>query len=101
MSIEVREASVPGGRVIDLGDVACRPSVVQQDEIMRVVSEALGGTWMCVSMSGYWVIGHNPDGPGWHPVYGHRPGEQTRRFDVALSRATGLPVVLTVSARKS
>jgi len=91
-----------GRQVIELTGFPAKPTEVQADELMRLLTAELGrGRWGAVKLSGYWVISNVPDGVDemWRPVFGHEPGQQTRAFDKAVANATGLAVVRTVPLR--
>lgn len=89
---------------IELGnDVPLRPTDVQAGRIMREISAIRGEGIGAVKLSGYWTIGrfnyeaHDAGkGGDWRPIYGHRPGQQRKSFDRALSDALGVDVVRTV-----
>lgn len=73
------------------------------DEIMRMVSSCMNRPLGAVKIGGYWLIGdttpvQTTDGRAkeWTPIWGHKPGQRTRKFDRALSEALNVVVVSQV-----
>lgn len=81
-------------------DFPTKPDELEVDRLMRALSEVLDEGWGAVKISGYWLIGRTDvNEQGWQPTYGHRPGEQSRKFVNALAIGTGRAVVSIVPAR--
>lgn len=82
-----------GGRPfsIDLTNCPERPTITQADEVMEALSAAYGFRMGAIKSGGYWILGDTTN--GWSPIYGHRSGEQTRKFDLMLTR--GLEIAVT------
>lgn len=73
---------------------ARNPKVVAADEIMVQIGEKLGGKWMQVKLSRYFMIYHTPDGGTKQMV------AQSTSFINAVSQATQLAIVQTVPFKK-
>lgn len=79
---------------IEITGVTANPSEAKAHEIMSAVSNALGQSLGVMKMSGIWVIADTTS-HGWKPLFGHKAGDQTRKFADALGRALNKTVTLT------
>lgn len=92
------EVKVNGKGAIEIDGLNARPGVFDADEVTRQLSDALGEKWGAVKLGGIWIIGRTEN--GWNPIFGHMPGQQTRKFVTALANATGRAVVQSVPLKK-
>ena len=75
---------------INLTECPEKPKTADVEEVMSALSTAYGRRLGAIKSGRYWLVGDMEN--GWRPIFGHRPGEQTAKFDLVLARGLEIGV---------